>query len=271
MIPHNEIRMMALSAIPNVQLGGLDCPWCHGGKSHEKAFSIVRRNDGAILFVCHRATCNRHGSIDGSGIHVSATDREHAGFVPRVYNVPTRPLSTEEREFFEGTYGITNSLDFDWTVDIGSDRICIPVYGPFGGFRRGVELRSIDGHKPKTLSYKEVDRPWLGWQGKFPSDPDIPIVIVEDMISGAVVSQVFTSVCLFGTHITIDDMLEIAGFHSNLVLCLDRDATDKALQLKQKFRFLAPELRVVPLTRDLKYETPKRISEIINADLGYTV
>ena len=62
-------------------------------------------------------------------------------------------------------------------------------------------------------------------------------------------------------------LLEIVSVVGNneLILALDRDATSKALKFVVQWRFLAPNFRAVPLSKDLKYNTDSQIVEILRA------
>lgn len=61
------------------------------------------------------------------------------------------------------------------------------------------------------------------------------------------------------------EILEITGVKKEIILALDRDATSKALKFIVEWRFLAPNFRAVPLSKDLKYSTDSEIKEILRA------
>lgn len=104
----------------------------------------------------------------------------------------------------------------------------------------------------KTVNYRELDESWLGWFTS-PNSAE-PVVLVEDVLSALKVSRQFVSVSLMGSHVSLDAMMEVCKYSDQIVLCLDRDATKNAFDLKKRFMFICPQLRVVPLPgKDLKY------------------
>jgi hypothetical protein len=271
MNPYNEIRLIA-SRIPNgTSENGLLCPFCNGGKHNERALSVSRRDDGVALFLCHRASCSKGGRVaSGGSVQVNDAEPAKPSFTPRVYSGESRSLQLPELRELEQRYGLFVP---DWKrvnafIDIESGRLGIPIPGAYHANRRGVELRTLfpDPSKPKepkTLHFRELDEQWLGW---FTSDSGgMPIVLVEDVISAIKVSRHFIAVSLMGTNISYDDIIEVSKFSDNIVLCLDRDATEKAFGYQKRFKYLAPHLRVVPLQRDLKYESEERIIGIIQS------
>lgn len=61
------------------------------------------------------------------------------------------------------------------------------------------------------------------------------------------------------------EVIGIAGNKDEMILALDRDATEKALKFIIEWRFLAPNFRAVPLSKDLKYSPDNHIREILLA------
>ena len=59
--------------------------------------------------------------------------------------------------------------------------------------------------------------------------------------------------------------MDLMGVSENIILCLDRDATQKAEKFAKRYAFICPGLVHVPLQQDLKYENKDRIKEIIEA------
>jgi hypothetical protein len=67
-----------------------------------------------------------------------------------------------------------------------------------------------------------------------------------------------------GTNLNLDKLLDLLGVSERIVLALDRDATDKALEYAKRYALLAPDMRVLPLQRDLKYEDTTTIREMMS-------
>lgn len=77
----------------------------------------------------------------------------------------------------------------------------------------------------------------------------------------------FRSTSLMGTNLNIDRLCDLLSVSEQIVLALDRDATDKALGFANRYALLAPNLVVLPLQRDLKYEDSSTITRMIGGVL----
>ena len=200
----------------------------------------------------------------------------HKGFEPRWFREETRLLNSEERELLWARYGL--SIDdirrhrlaictAEGSVNYG--RLVIPIFN-LGGNIRGYELRifaSGISEAPKTLHYKHLDEPWIGWfSANVPYNPKLPVILVEDVISAMKVAHQFVAVSLMGSNVSMTDLFEVEKATDNIILALDRDASAKALAFKNKYRFIAPNLKVMLLDGpDLKELTDGRINEMVAA------
>lgn len=70
-----------------------------------------------------------------------------------------------------------------------------------------------------------------------------------------------------GTNLNLDKLLDLLGVSERIVLALDRDATDTAIGYAQRYALLAPDMRVLRLDRDLKYEDPTTITRLVESVL----
>lgn len=68
---------------------------------------------------------------------------------------------------------------------------------------------------------------------------------------------------LMGTHMTVEHVLEINQLSKPWSLCLDRDATLKAISYKQKYRHLG-DFSVCPIQRDMKFMDAKEMTEVLS-------
>jgi hypothetical protein len=262
----------------------VECPWCGGGNSREKCFAVTRTSEAEALYKCHRASCGHSGRIavwgfklrqisDGGGTSggelSNSSSNERKQFTPRLYSCDTHELGEEWAQELLGTYDI--KLDeanwVGWRVESHSGNLVCPVRSPLGVVR-GVEVRRSKIQvpivpSPKTDPYRFLDEPWMGWYRRITSGP---IVFVEDAISALKVSRHFQVACLHGSHLHQEMLLEaieIAGVKEELIIALDRDATTKAIKFVAQYRFLAPNFRAVPLSKDLKYSTDEEIVQIL--------
>lgn len=250
-----------------------ECPWCGGGDSQEPAFAVTRTNEAEALYKCHRASCGRSGRLAVWGFKLRQIEdnssKAEFSFTPRLHSSPTHKLGEEWATELLDLYGIRKEeADWsDWLVEADSGNLVLPVRSPFGVVR-GHEVRRSKVQipikpGPKTEPYKLLDEPWMGWYRGINSGPTI---LVEDAISALKVSRHFQVCCLHGSHVSLEillEVLEISGVNKDIVLALDKDATSKALKFVVEWRFLAPNFRAVPLSKDMKYLSDKEIEDII--------
>lgn len=265
------IRQMAVGMAPGEDRGSLVCPFCQGGRHQDKAFSISITDDGDLLYKCHRASCDAHGIVRAGVSAWQAGTRDPAR--PAVTPPgPTRPLSdlevAEIYELYEIEWDALEAaqvMAYDGE-DIGT-RVVIPIEGPAGadlrGYLRGYEYRLLPPYerRDKTRHYRLSDGIWAGVFGR----PDHGLVVVEDVWSAIKVAQELPGIAgysLMGTHMTVEHVMEINRLTKNWYLCLDKDASLKAIKYQQKYRHLG-RFQICLLDRDLKYLDAKEISEVL--------
>lgn len=274
MNPYQELSLQARELVVGVDNNGQLCPFCKGGRSGERSLSMHLRDDGICLFICFRASCGKHGRVATNG-HCVVSDGAPAqkGFEARQFTGETRLLNSEERGTLWSLYGLNQDdvkrhrLAVCTSEGINFGRLVVPVIN-LENKVRGHELRVFSGFiadVPKTLHYKQLDEPWIGLFTTHAYDPKRPVVLVEDVISAMKVAHQYVAVSLMGSYITMSDLFEIEKVTDNVILALDRDASAKALAFKTKYRFIAPNLRVLLLQKDLKYATDGEINEFVES------
>lgn len=238
------------------------CPWCKGGSSGKDVFSITNKK-GGYFFFCHRASCGKAGVVRSSVGVFHPASHARKQFTPRPYAGATQHLDASQLSFILHAYGISQSetLRLGWRVGIEDRRLIMPVLSVHG-YPRGYVAKALDGSTPKSLSFREVDGPWLGWSSSRVHGVhcNLPTIIVEDDISSAKAARHFPAVALHGTHISEDAIFEIIGQSRNIVICLDRDATSKAYSYANKYS-LYGNFRVVPLSKDISRMSPDEMEE----------
>jgi hypothetical protein len=138
----------------------------------------------------------------------------------------------------------------------------VPILGPQLATTRGVVERWYDGRRPKTKTHLyEADGPLLGW---FRNVYSSTVIIVEDLASALAVSlhTRCTGVALCGTSLSSEGANELRGrgYNARTLICLDRDATERAADLRQKWAaVIGGTVRVVPLRKDIKDMRPADI------------
>lgn len=265
MTPYDQIRQLSVGLYTGEQRGGELCPFCRGGRTGERSFSFTKTVVGAIVYQCKRGSCGRTGRVDGPvGLHNVEAKRPE--FTPRHYTGTFLDVPEVISEYYIAKFGFSDREWRDagvrWSPEYNRTvwRVCSPSL-----VVRGYELRDHTAEgRLKTLHYRHSPDEWLGWFPKQRSGDGRGLVLVEDMISAYKVHCAgLNSVCLMGSHVSMDNLLEILKYGDELKLALDRDATDKAVKLARRFQFIAPHLQVIPLQRDLKYEDSDQIKKII--------
>ena len=103
--------------------------------------------------------------------------------------------------------------------------------------------RSLDGRNPKWYRYGTSQHPFIcGYHGA--------VVIVEDCASACAISNIVTGVALLGTNL-LPQHLDVLRGYSNIFVALDKDATDKAIDMVRTLRSVAPTKMII-LKHDLK-------------------
>jgi hypothetical protein len=272
MSQYNEIKLEAARLGNEETTRGLTCPFCHGGLRNDKSFYVTRKGNLG-LYICHRATCGKKGAVSVNGyFQEDGYAKGSRTFIPRNYTSSYRPPTGAEYASLRDRYGVSEIAcsDAGIFVEVGHGRLGVPIMGPYHAVRRGIYTRGIPEYLVPTnpMSYIELDEPWMGWFVN-PDETFSPvIVLVEDVISAIRVSKQYTAVALMGTNLTYEMVKEISEFQKDrVVLCLDKDATQKAYEYRHKYAYCLRNFSVAPLSKDLKYETDEEIKRIINAVL----
>jgi hypothetical protein len=277
--PYEELRVL-LAIIPEGGQGEKQiCPFCGGGRSGEKSLDIVRFEGYSGAYQCKRAQCGKEGYIgDRFGTHYqpSITQRPKE-WEPRIYDGTIEELPDDIIDQWPAKYGWSEAdiraTGCGWSPEYR--RTAWKIHSPTGVVR-GIELRTFDPKsRAKTLHFRHSADPWVGyitegsgWRGvsgeRNPNGAGgAPLIAVEDLMSAYRVGQVYPAASIMGSHLTFETLMDLMKVSEKVVLCLDRDATTKAEKFAARFRFLCPDFVHVPLQRDLKYEHPDRIKEII--------
>lgn len=226
-----------------------------------------------VLYCCHRSRCSRSGRIASSGGYVVGGNEESPKKEPRVYKGTTGPVGEGNRAYLLERFGLGDGdLSRAGVLeDQSTGAVVFRITGPYGE-NRGVCLRRFE---PKWNDiYRDDSAEGQPLYGYIRAERCVeaqcveggPMVLVEDPWSGIKVSRQFTAVVLFGTHLSLDGLLEVVKQTDQIVLALDRDAYDKAVGFKKRYAYLAPYMRVVRLDRDLKYESNETIKAIIKGE-----
>ena len=233
------------------------CPRCGGGNSNERTCTITRNDGRTISWFCHRASCDLRGST-GSSVEelpgVVYTTKYHEFKGSKVYyDAHLEDLMTRfgiDKSVASRLYGGTATRDGRYMLE------CYDYEGRTWGYVG----RSYTGLKPKTIMYQHRESSKLGW---FRADRERTVVLVEDLVSAAKVSQHCNAAALLGTHLT-KEMLDDLVIHCDEVyIWLDPDATNKASKLGRELSLVFPVCKVLVSEQDPKDLPHNRIGEIL--------
>lgn len=250
---------------------GLVCPFCGGGNSKDRSLSVTRIEIG-ILYNCFRASCKRAGmQITTDAPQVSFTENKLNVKSPqrsRVYTGQLVDLPDEVRAYLNTKYQLTNGHiqrgRVQWAPDFDTPewhgRVWFPTFTADGSTSGGI-ARSIDGAKPKTLTYLRDGELMLSWLTNA-KGPNV-CVLCEDAISGLRLSKMVTALPLLGTSLSIEKAKAIASRRFDAVyLCLDPDAIAVSIDAIVQFQSILP-LQVVMPPNDPKDLTEAELLEFL--------
>ncbi len=273
---YEELRLL-LGACGEFETRKEICPFCHGGRSGEVSLSVTRFPSNSGAYQCKRASCGKEGWIgERYGTHYKPVVQQKE-WEPRIYDGTIEELPDDIANEYANKYGWSpeevRSSGVGWSPEYR--RTVWEIRSPTG-VRRGIELRSLDAKAwAKTLHFRHSADTWVGYTGlhrhggvqRSANSEGVsgqPLVAVEDLVSAYRVGQVYPCASIMGSHLTFETLTDLMKVSERIVLCLDRDATEKAEKFAKRFSFLCPSFVHIPLQRDLKYESPDGIREILS-------
>lgn len=240
-----------------------DCCFCKG----QNTLSISNLA-GVLLWHCFRASCTISGAskpaiqkhqIEGLIMAVERPKERYSWAIPE-YFIPypsfnKTVLNIVERHACNTAYDyglVRLYLDpkLDRLVFIKKDQNGIPIIAI------GKAVTSII--KPKWYNYTlNDDSPFILNLGS-----DVG-VILEDILSACVVAVGgLGAICLTGTIWKEGYTVAVLKEFKHLLICLDKDATNKALELQKKLNYIIPtSVRI--LSQDLKWYRPEEIGQLL--------
>jgi len=252
------------------------CPVCHT----KNTFTITNTM-GKIVWNCYKASCPVSG---GTNVALSVSDvRKALGYMEPEADKPIPFVKPDyivnagpECWSYLDQYALPEDDD-DFTVlyDVKDHRIVFPVLDERGVMVDG-SGRSLGKRIPKWKRYGNSDLPYHHGCGNV-------AVVVEDSVSAAVVGatvnnelkldasddDVYVGVAVLGTSLSEGHKRYLSQF-STIIVALDPDALPKSLKFAKELRTYCPDVRVLKLTDDLKYNNPVDIINLIALTEGYT-
>lgn len=241
---YNQI-MLGSMHLPRGATLRTDCPSCHGINT----LSISKTDEG-ILYNCFKARCTLRGFATRCG-GTSPTPPKGEILVPKkraMFDGTTTPLSTAMQERLYRLWGVS-APPYWYETDWNGHRIAMSIRSPQHR-HRGWCLRSIDGAKPKVLTYVDENEEGMSW---YKTHVYAPTVVVEDVPSAVRASVHVNAVSLLGTGIGLSRALEIRDWATRpVIMALDKDATATSIKWALKYSLLWGDVKVLELDKDLK-------------------
>ena len=229
----------------------VNCPSCGGYGTF-----TATRVDGSILYNCYKAGCSVSGKKDvvGSSKYVREKSIIAAETNKYEFEMPEHLSIYFPKKMIK--YCNENNIDTDKVqlyYDVKLDRAVFPVFMvqpsnfdvPFIGRNKVVDAvgRSLSQYSnnrnyPKWHRYGKSGLPFICGNGE-------TCYVVEDCASAVAVSQYGTGLALLGTNLS-DQILDIVANYPSVVVCLDRDASAKAIKMKNRIgQFTKCEVRLL--------------------------
>jgi len=118
--------------------------------------------------------------------------------------------------------------------------------------------RSIDGKGAKWYRYGNSNKPFICGRGD-------RVAVVEDCASACSISHCITGLALLGTNL-LDEHVKQLSNYQKIFVALDKDATDKALDMVKILCRKVPT-RLMVLDRDLKNMTNEERDDFIRSHI----
>ncbi len=259
-----DVRALASGLAHGEQVTGILCPYCQGGHSKERTFSI-KREKIIVKFICHRGSCGQQGEVLIVGAYL-----QPAQIVKKPYIMAPKlkPLNDAQYELLLSRFGFSKDecIQAPWLWDNDKDRLWLPIHNLRQTDHLGYTLRSFQSHvKRKALTIVDSQtEPVADWNIR--DSQSKTLIIVEDQLSARKVYRQFNCVALLGTHLSeaLVRQIKIADFNT-IVLCLDKDAFSTGLKHKKRYDELFAEFIVKQPQIDLKYLSNEEIKTLVTS------
>mgnify|MGYP003131251590 FL=1 len=252
----NKLQKFILSNSPNEGLSfRTHCPNCGGRNTF-----TLSKIQGKLLWNCYKANCRIRGATQTSRTKLDIRDR--------LYDRSRKDDSFAIPEYFTEISNNDRALNYlknNNCLSAYQNKLTKIMYDPKQDrvvflIKKGVHIVDAIGRslnykiKPKWYRYGKL--PYLFTCGDFDT-----AILVEDAASACSVSEVFTGVALLGTNLKDLDLSLLKKFHK-VYICLDPDATRKALDIQKYLCYVVPS-NVIRITDDLKYFGSQEIKKLV--------
>lgn len=244
-----------------------DCPVC----GRENTF-LVTKELGTIGYYCFSASCGIRGKLDGRMEKediVRAAGPMAEGAKHR-FTPPDYFVAVDSRPECMAYLAANHCLDAykDGRVEIRYDprqnRVVFLIMKD--GECYGASGRALDGAiLPKWRIYHVLSVFVFCVMAICDKKSQQPkrVLLVEDCASACSASTVADSIALLGTTFTEVAQEAVKGYET-VYVCLDRDASNKAIDIQRRLSYIVKDAQVRLLDRDLKYLEPEEIGRLLD-------
>lgn len=248
-----------------------DCPNCGGINT----FS-VSNEFGTRLYHCYRSSCRLAGSLKGEmsyadleqvlgNLDRSSIDRPERVFVRPEHFVDalSRPECVEYL-IKNHAYEACRDGRAEVLYDVKQNRVVFLVKKD--GVTYDAVGRALDrAVKPKWYRYGTSSFPFIVCANRSNERLRLgsTVAIVEDAASSCAVSMAGIDGCaLLGSQLGLVDASSLVGYDT-VIVALDKDASDKSIQIERYLSYYCKNVKILLLERDLKLLSPQEISHAI--------
>lgn len=233
-----------------------DCPSC-GGK---KTFTVTNQR-GKVLYNCYKASCKFSGVKETT---ISKHDLTHllkksektapTFIVPEHFTSALNHAPAMEYLKRNNCLEAVQKQRISVRYDPMMDRVVFLIRDQSGAVIDAVG-RSLANALPKWYRYGKSDYPII-------IDNGHTAILCEDAASACAVSSICTGVALMGTNLA-STFIPVLKKYEKVIICLDKDASRKALAMQAELRFFVP-CEIQLLKDDLKYFSTDEIKEMLS-------
>ncbi len=224
----------------------INCPDC-GGFGTFTATNV----EGVVLYNCYKAGCSFSGkkTISSSSNYVRKRTIISAESFEKEYVMPDHfsvYFPKRMRRYCDENNIDTTKLQLYYDVKL--DRAVFPInYVEISTFNSP----TIQRNKVVDAVGRTLGKSWSKWHRYHNSK--LPFIcgngetcyVVEDAASAVAVSKYGTGLALLGTNLS-QELLDIIVNYPHVIVCLDKDASGKAIQMKNRIgQFTKAEVRLL--------------------------
>ena len=196
--------------------------------------------------------------------------RVNRNFKNKPYNYPLQRINSQQFKFFNDKFSLNRQhvYDNDIKYNPALDSFAFPIYDRYGQ-EIGILDRSYSGRQPKAIQYwhnNNDNNTDLSFSLHFPRgliEPGPELCIVEDHISAIRLADYKQSAAIMGSFISANNAIALSKLYDTIILMLDNDATDKAIQQKLRYQNLFTQFEVRFLKKDIKNMTNNELEEYL--------